>query len=154
MTLPITLRTIALVVAAFVAGAAMNLPAQTGRRYFTPRVPGDANVTPFSGAVLAGGTLYLSDTLGLGPNRQVPATAEEEARNVLNNIQASLKEAGMTMDDLVNVQIFSPDAENYDAFNVVYRTYFTKEFPTRAFIGSGKLLFGARFEVLGIAVKR
>jgi enamine deaminase RidA (YjgF/YER057c/UK114 family) len=154
MTLPITLRTIALVVAAFVAGAAMNLPAQTGRRYFTPRVPGDANVTPFSGAVLAGGTLYLSGTLGLGPNRQVPATAEEEARNVLNNIQASLKEAGMTMDDLVNVQIFSPDAKNYDAFNVVYRTYFTKEFPTRAFIGSGKLLFGARFEVLGVAVKR
>jgi 2-iminobutanoate/2-iminopropanoate deaminase len=65
-----------------------------------------------------------------------------------------LKEAGMTMDDLVSIQVFSPNAANYDAFNSVYRSYFTKEFPSRAFVGSGTLLFGARFEVLGIAVKR
>lgn len=149
-----TRRTLTLLVVAFVAGSVLNLPAQAGRRYFTPRTPGDANVTPFSGAVLAGGTLYVSGTLGLGPNRQVPATVEEEARNVLNNIRTQLKEAGMTMDDLVSIQVFSPDATNYDAFNVVYRTYFTTEFPARAFIGSGKLLFGARFEVQGIAVKR
>jgi enamine deaminase RidA (YjgF/YER057c/UK114 family) len=42
----------------------------------------------------------------------------------------------------------------YEAFNGVYRTYFHDNYPARAFIGSGKLLFGARFEVQGIAVKR
>jgi enamine deaminase RidA (YjgF/YER057c/UK114 family) len=42
----------------------------------------------------------------------------------------------------------------YDGFNSVYRTYFHGNFPARAFIGSGKLLFGARFEVQGIAVKK
>ena len=131
-----------------------SLSAQPARRYFTPRSPGDPAVTPFSGAVLAGNTLYLSGTLGLGPNRALPATPEEEARNVLNAIQTQLKEAGMTMDDLVSIQVFSPDAANYDAFNSVYRSYFTKEFPSRAFVGSGTLLFGARFEVLGTAVKR
>jgi len=61
---------------------------------------------------------------------------------------------GLTMDDLVSVQIFCSDVKHYDAFNAVYRAYFTKEFPARAFLGSGTLLFGARFEVMGVAVKR
>jgi 2-iminobutanoate/2-iminopropanoate deaminase len=60
----------------------------------------------------------------------------------------------MTMDDLVQVQIFAADLADYAAFNTVYRTYFTREFPARAFLGSGALLNNARFEVLGIAVKR
>ena len=92
--------------------------------------------------------------LGLGPNQQVPATVEAEARNVLNAMRDLLKGAGMTMDDLVSVQVFCSDVAYYDAFNAVYRTYFTREFPARAFLGSGKLLFGARFEVQGIAVRR
>lgn len=60
----------------------------------------------------------------------------------------------MAMDDLVYLQVFCSNVAHYDAFNSVYRTYFKKEFPARAFIGSGPLLFGARFEVQGIAVKR
>jgi enamine deaminase RidA (YjgF/YER057c/UK114 family) len=58
------------------------------------------------------------------------------------------------MDDLVFVQIFCSDVAHYGAFNEVYRSYFKREFPARAFIGSGKLLFDARFELQGIAVKR
>ena len=127
--------------------------AQTGRKYFQPR---DAKSTeaPFSGAVLVGDTLYLSGTLGLEGNKQVPASAETEATNVLTSIQKTLAEAGMTMDDLVSVQIFCSDVSNYDTFNKVYRGFFKQEFPARAFLGSGKLLFGARFEVQGVAVKR
>ncbi|MCL4846394.1 MAG: RidA family protein [Acidobacteria bacterium] len=109
---------------------------------------------PFSGAVQVGDTLYLSGALGLDENRRVPETAAAEASNVLNSIRQTLERAGMTMDDLVVVQVFCPDVSHYDAFNAVYRTYFTKEYPARAFIGSGPLLFGARFEVQGIAVKR
>ena len=127
--------------------------AQSGRKYIQPR---DAKSTaaPFSGGVLIGDTFYLSGTLGLEGNQQVPASAETEATNVLNNIQKTLAEAGMTMDDLVTVQVFCSDVSNYDAFNKVYRGFFKQEFPARAFLGSGKLLFGARFEVQGIAVKR
>lgn len=127
--------------------------AQTGRKYIQPR---DAKSTaaPFSGGVLIGDTFYLSGTLGLEGNQQVPASAETEATNVLNTIQKTLAEAGMTMDDLVSVQVFCSDVSNYDAFNKVYRGFFKQEFPARAFLGSGKLLFGARFEVQGIAVKR
>ena len=128
--------------------------AQEARRYITPRTPADTAGAPFSGGVLVGNTLYLSGKIGLTPDRKVPASAAEEARIVLDDVKATLTAAGMTMDDLVSVQIFCSDVSHYDAFNRVYRTYFTGEFPARAFIGSGALLFGARFEVQAIAVKR
>lgn len=136
-----------------VAAFADGVSAQ-GREYVNPRSASDADVPPFSGAVRVGDTLYLSGTLGLNPGQQVPATVEAEARNVLNSIRNTLEAAGMTMDDLVVVQVFCSDVAYYDAFNQVYRTFFTREFPARAFLGSGTLLFGARFEVLGIAVRR
>ncbi len=104
--------------------------------------------------MLVGNTLYLSGTIGLDENQQVPATPEAEARLVLNNMRGTLEAAGMTMDDLVSVQVFCSDVAHYAAFNAVYRTYFTREFPPRAFVGVGTLLFEARFEVQGIAVKR
>ena len=131
-----------------------GLAAQEARRYIDASSAGAADARPFSGAVQVGNTLYLSGTLGLGPGQQVPATPEEEARNVLNSIRTTLEAAGMTMDDLVMVQVYCSDVAYYDAFNSVYRTFFTREFPARAFLGSGTLLFGARFEVLGIAVER
>jgi len=135
------------------AGGSFTITAQPSRRYINPRSAANGAQPPFSGAVLAGDTLYVSGTLGLEANR-VPETAEAEATNVLNNVQNVLKAAGMTMDDLVSVQVFCADVAHYDAFNKVYRSYFKQEYPARAFLGSGKLLNGARFEVLGIAVKR
>ncbi|MED5410819.1 MAG: RidA family protein [Pseudomonadota bacterium] len=107
---------------------------------------------PFSGAVMAGDTLYLSGMLGLD-NGQVPDTPEEEARLIMEQFKATLEEAGMTMDDLVSITIYCSDVSYYDAFNSVYRTYFTGNYPARAFIGSGNLLFDARFEMQAIASK-
>ncbi len=123
-------------------------------RHINPRSPTDSTALPFSGAVLVGNTLYLSGTIGLDENQQVPSTPEAEARLVLNDMRGTLEAAGMTMDDLVSVQVFCSDVAHYAAFNAVYRTYFTREFPARAFLGVGTLLFEARFEVQGIAVKR
>jgi 2-iminobutanoate/2-iminopropanoate deaminase len=71
----------------------------------------------------------------------------------MDGMKATLAQAGMTMDDLVSVQVFCPDLSLYDQFNKIYRTYFTKDFPARAFIGSGPLLRGGHFEMQGIAVK-
>jgi 2-iminobutanoate/2-iminopropanoate deaminase len=128
--------------------------AQDLREYIAPRTAQDPAALPFSGAVRVGNTLYLSGTIGLQEDRTVPSTAEAEARLVMNNVKSTLEAAGMTMDDLVFVQVFSSDVADYDAFNSVYRTYFEREFPARAFIGAGTLLFDARFEVQSIAVKR
>lgn len=131
------------------------VPAEPERQYINPRTPADTELTPFSGAVRVGNTLYLSGDIGVDDNQRVPDTAEAEARAVLTNIKNTIEQAGMTMDDLVYVQVFCSDVAHYAAFNAVYRTFFTKEFPARAFFGvGGPLLFNARFEVQGIAVKR
>jgi 2-iminobutanoate/2-iminopropanoate deaminase len=108
---------------------------------------------PFSDAVWAGDTLYLSGHIGLEPaTSKPPASATEEAKLVLDAFKKTLEAAGLTMNSLVSVQIFCPDVSLFNEFNTVYRTYFTGDaLPARAFLGSGKLLFDARFEVQGIA---
>jgi enamine deaminase RidA (YjgF/YER057c/UK114 family) len=110
---------------------------------------------PFTDAVLVDGrTLYLSGRIGVIPGTtKIPETAEEEAHLVMQEVQRVLAMAGMTMDQLVSLQVFCSDVRLWERFNAVYRTYFTERLPARAFLGSGTLLFGARFEVQGIAVK-
>ena len=118
-------------------------------------IPSERKKPPFSDAVLVGETLYLSGHIGLDKDNKVPADAEAEARLVLQKFDATLKAAGMGLDDLVYVQIFCSDVSNFDAWNKVYREMFKEgQYPARAFIGSGKLLFDARFEIQGIAVKK
>jgi 2-iminobutanoate/2-iminopropanoate deaminase len=109
---------------------------------------------PFSDAVWHGNTLYLSGHIGLDSTTgRPPDNADAEARLVMDGVKRTLEGAGLTMDDLLSVQIFCSDVTLFETFNVVYRTYFKGEFPARAFLGSGKLLFDARFEVQGIAGK-
>lgn len=135
--------------------ATATASAGTPRTFVNPRSEAlNKNEPPFSGAVRVGDTLYISGQIGLGPDRKPPADVAAEAKLVMDAMKKQLVDAGMTMDDLVSVQIYCSDVRHYDAFNAVYRTYFTKEFPARAFLGSGALLFGARFELVGIAVKR
>jgi reactive intermediate/imine deaminase len=154
------LRTAVVSVAATLAVVGLTCATNTAttpteRQYIDPRPSASApNAPPFSGAVRVGDTLYLSGALGLDKDSRVPEDPKEEARLVLDSIHARLEKAGMTMGDLVSVQIFCSDVSHYAAFNEVYKTYFKKEYPARAFIGSGKLLADARFEVQGIAVKR
>jgi 2-iminobutanoate/2-iminopropanoate deaminase len=133
---------------------AIGCATKVARQHITePRPPGAASL-PFSDGVLVGDTLYLSGKIGLDPKTgKVPATVDEEARLVMDRVKSTLQRAGMTMDDLVYVQVFCSDLALYGAFNAVYRTYFSA-FPARAFIGSGPLLFDSHFEVQGIAVKR
>jgi 2-iminobutanoate/2-iminopropanoate deaminase len=149
-------QTIGLFVVGLAIGYSLQHPtgAQEARRYLAPRTAADAALPPFSGAVQVGNTLYLSGDIGIDENQKVPDTAEAEARRLLDNVQRTLQQAGMTMDDLVSVQIFCSDVKHYADFNKVYRTYFKREFPARAFIGSGTLLFNARFELQGMAIKR
>jgi 2-iminobutanoate/2-iminopropanoate deaminase len=110
---------------------------------------------PFSDAVWAGDTLYLSGHLGLDPaTGRPPASASDEARMLLDSFKKTVENAGLTMQDLVFIQLFCSDVSLFGEFNAVYRTYFNGGYPARAFLGSGKLLFDARFEIQGIAVKR
>ncbi len=118
-------------------------------------VPGRSDDVPYSNAVLVGNTLYLAGAIGVDSSTGAPPEdVREEVKIVLDGMKSRLERVGMTMDDLVTVQIFCPDLSLYDAFNEVYRTYFKDHFPARGFIGSGPLLRGGRFEVMGVAVKQ
>lgn len=100
------------------------------------------------------GTFYVAGHLGLDPATQkAPANLDTEAHLVLDAVSQTLKQAGLSMDDLVSVTVYCADLSLYDAFNTVYRSYFHGQYPARAFIGVNQLLRGAHFEVAGIAVK-
>jgi 2-iminobutanoate/2-iminopropanoate deaminase len=123
------------------------------RRYIN--LPNRPAGLPFSDAVLVGNTLYISGRIGLDTaTGMVPESVDAELGLLFDGFHAVLREAGMTMDDLVCVQVYSPDVSLWQKFNAVYVKFFSREFPARAFLGSGKLLFDGRFEMLGVAVKR
>lgn len=148
-------RTLMVLGVAAVLGLAASAGGEKKPERRAVNLPGRSADLPFSDAVLAGDTLYLSGKIGLDPKTgKPPESAEEEARLVLDDMKATLAAAGMTMDDLVTVTVYSPDVALWQRFNGVYRDFFKKELPARAFVGSGPLLFGARFEVQAIAVRR
>jgi 2-iminobutanoate/2-iminopropanoate deaminase len=109
---------------------------------------------PFSDAVLVGDTLYIAGRIGVDPaTGEAPTDVDAELELLFDGFQAVLREAGMTMDDLVWVQVYSPDISLWQQFNAAYVKLFSREFPARAFLGSGTLLLKGRFEMIGIAVK-
>ncbi len=119
-------------------------------RHVNPRNASEEGVLPFSGAVWVDDMLYVSGMIGLEDGRP-PAEAKAEATLLMDDLKAVLEGEDLTMDHIVSLQVFCSDVSFYDVFNEVYRTYFTGNFPARAFIGSGPLLFGARFEIMAIA---
>lgn len=110
---------------------------------------------PYSDGILAGNTLYLSGRIGLDPKTgKPPAEIDDEIKLMLDSMKGTLTQAGMTMDDIVYVQVFSTDLTLFDKFNPIYKSYFSKDLPARAFIGAGSLLRGGHFELQAIAVRR
>ena len=111
---------------------------------------------PFSRAVRVDDTVYVAGHLGLDPEtRRAPVDPAVEVNLMLDAFGKTLDRAGVGWDDLVQVQVFCADVGLYDTFNAAYRERFSgAAFPARAFLGSGALLRGARFELNGIAVNR
>ena len=142
---------ILLVAVAFSAGALL-----AGKGFTRLNLASRSDTRPFSHTIVAGETVYIAGTLGIDPKTsRVPDDPVEEARLMLDGMKAKVELAGLTMDDLVSVQVFCSDISLYGKFNELYGSYFSKgKYPVRAFIGSGELLAGARFEINGIAVKQ
>ena len=144
----------ALALGALVAPLAAHA-AEPANRHFPAglNAPGGPS-PPYSAAVLAGTPLYVSGAVDTDPaTGKPPPDPADGARRVLDNVKRAVEAGGMTMDDLVWVQVFATDLGNFAAFNTVYRGYFKGPLPARAFVGAGALLGGAHFEVMGVAVK-
>jgi len=144
--------TIFLVAVALASVAAAD-DTRTERRTFSlPKT--EALGIPISDAVLVGNTLYLSGNGGIDlETMSVPDDPKAEAKLLMENVKNTLALADMTLEDLVSVTIYCPDLSLFGDFNEVYRSYFEGNYPARAFVGSGQLLFGMRFEIQAIAVR-
>ncbi|HTY48253.1 MAG TPA: Rid family hydrolase [Steroidobacteraceae bacterium] len=137
-----------------VALAAVSVSAfatQPSRVYFSSPVAQKEHL-PFSSGVHVGDTLYIAGT-SIDPSVKRKLDPAQEARVVMDRVRRVVHQAGMRMDDLVSIQVFCTNLDDYAAFNRVYRTYFHGHYPARAFIGVKRLLFGARYEVSGVAVR-
>ena len=137
-----------------VRGAFSQPAPQATRKVFN--APNKTVEAPFSDGILAGNTLYLAGRIGLDPKTgKPPAEIDDEIKLMLDSLKGTLTQAGMTMDDLVYVQIACTDLSLFDKFNPIYKTYFTtKDYPAREFIGAASLLRGGHFELQAIAVRR
>ena len=135
-------------------GAFSKTSPQVARKVI--KLAGGPVQAPFSDAILAGNTLYLAGRIGIDPKTgKVPEKIEDEIKLLLDGEKEVLAQAGMTMDDLVYVQIACTDLSLFGKFNPIYASYFTtKDYPAREFIGAGSLLVGGHFELQAIAVKR
>jgi 2-iminobutanoate/2-iminopropanoate deaminase len=137
----------------FVARCAVSQTDTSSKRRVI-NLPDRSPQAAFSNAILVGDTLYISGSIGLDPKTQkAPEKIEDEIKYLLDSYKAVLTQAGLTMDDLVYVQIACTDLSYYDKFNSAYKTYFTKDLPAREFIGVASLLRGGHFEMQAIAVR-
>lgn len=114
-----------------------------------------AAIGPYSQALLAGNTLYLSGQLGIDPatGKLVEGGTAVQAQQALENVMAILMKANMSMRDVVQVQVFLADIADFKAVNEVYKTYFKEPYPARAAIQAGALPAGGLVEILVTAQK-
>lgn len=111
-------------------------------------------VGPYSQAVMAGNTLYISGQIAIDPaTGAIPSTIEEQTTQVLKNIDAILNEAGMTKANVVKTSVLLDDLNDFAAMNAIYAGYFTEEMPARACYEVSKLPLGVKIEIESIAVE-
>ena len=103
---------------------------------------------PFSPGILVDDTLYIAGQTGSDlKTGQLPEDFDAEVKQCLDNIGLILKEAGMSFDDAVAVQVYLTDMSLFPRLNAVYTTYFKEPRPARTTVGVAKLVGTARIEV-------
>jgi 2-iminobutanoate/2-iminopropanoate deaminase len=103
---------------------------------------------PFSPGILIDDTLYIAGQTGADlKTGQLPDDFDAEVKQCLDNIGLVLKEAGMSFDDAVAVQVAMTDMTLFPRMNAVYTTYFKDPRPARTTVGVAKLVGAARIEI-------
>ena len=108
-----------------------------------------AAIGPYSQAVRAGDTLWLSGQIPLDPvtKELVQGDIEVQTRRVFDNIKAVLTAAGASFDGVVKTTIFLTDLANFAVVNKIMADYFREPYPARSTVGVAALPRGAQVEV-------
>ena len=110
-----------------------------------------AAIGPYSQGFIANGTLYASGQIPIDPETAelVPGGITEQTEQVMRNVDAILKEAGLTPDRVVKTTCYLTSMEHFDSFNTIYSDYFAphNHFPALSCIAVKELPKGALVEV-------
>ncbi|WP_295885896.1 RidA family protein [uncultured Thiohalocapsa sp.] len=111
-------------------------------------------IGPYSQAVRAGDTVYLSGQIPLDPASMtlVDGDMEAQVRRVFDNLQAVARAAGGELADVVKLNIYLTDLSHFPLVNELMQAYFTEPYPARAAIGVASLPKGAQVEMDAVLV--
>ena len=112
-------------------------------------------IGPYSQAILAGDTLYVSGQIPLVPatGQIVSDKLEEQARQVMENVKAVVEAAGMTLEQVVKTSIFMKNMDDFAVVNGIYSEYFQENAPARACVEVARLPKDVLLEMEAIAVR-
>lgn len=113
-----------------------------------------AAIGPYSQAIVAGSTVYLSGQIGLDPatGHLVEGGFEAQVHRALRNLRAVAEAAGGSLDRCVKLTLFLTDLTHFPRANEIMQEYFRKPFPARSTVGVASLPRGAQFEVEAVMV--
>ena len=108
----------------------------------------------YSHAVVAGGLVFVSGQLPIAPDgaKLNAASFDEQARQVLLNVELALVAAGSSVAQLAQVRVYVTDIDNWPAFNTIYAQWAGASRPARAVVPVSQLHFGFLIEVEAVAV--
>lgn len=110
---------------------------------------------PFSEGMTAGNLIFLSGQLGTLPGKLElnNKTAEDEFRQVMENVFSTLKANGLGARNVVKCLVMLADMKDWPAFNKIYLEYFDEPYPARSAFGTSGLALNARVELEVIAMR-
>ena len=113
-----------------------------------------AAIGPYSQAILAGDTAYVSGMLGIDPSTgELLEGVEAQAEQGLKNLEAVLKEVGLSTGNVVKTTVFLTDMGAFAQVNAIYSKHFSAPFPARSCVQVSALPKGGLFEIEAIAVR-
>jgi len=138
----------------FILLFAITLCAQEKTVIKSPDAP--AAIGPYSQAIMVGNTLYCSGQIAIDPatSKMLSESIQTETRQVLKNLGAVLRAAGMDYSNVVQATVYLADMNDYKVMNEIYGEFFKENPPARATVQVGRLPRDARVEIACIAVKK
>ncbi len=120
----------------------------------TEKAPAAVGTYSQAVAITDGTTIYLSGQIPLVPETMevIEGGIENEIHQIFKNLSAVCKEAGGGLDDIVKLNIFLTDLNNFAPLNEIMATYFKQPYPARAAIGIKELPKGVSVEMDGVMV--
>jgi 2-iminobutanoate/2-iminopropanoate deaminase len=114
-----------------------------------------AAIGPYSQAIRAGNTIYMSGQLGIDPKtgKLVEGGVESQTRQVLENIKAVLFAAELNLTSVVKTEVYLTDMSDFAKVNEIYATYFTQPYPARVCVAVKQLPKDGKVEISVVAVK-